>query len=154
MRYLLIPLLLLLSSSLCAAPAGILSIRTPLDLDAAYDRIYKALEAEKFWVVFEADMGERMQRFRDKWGPDYNKNQLQGVRSMVFCNLDWTNRIGNADPELMALCPLHLTLVARSGSTYVLMPRLSAMAAGSPGAITANELEAVIRGIIDKAIAK
>jgi uncharacterized protein (DUF302 family) len=145
--------LLVLSQTLWAGPSGILSLQTPLQLDDAYDRVYKALEAERFWVVFEADMGKRMARFNEEWGSDYNRNDLQGVRAMVFCNIEWTNRVGNADPDLLGLCPLHLTLYSQAGKTHVLIPRLSVLARGSDGAITANELEAVIRGIVEDALA-
>jgi len=147
-------LLLVLSPSLWADPAGLLTLETPLQLDEAYDRVYKALEAERFWVVFEADMGRRMGRFKDEWGNDYNRNNLQGVRAMVFCNIEWTNRIGNADPQLLGLCPLHVTLYSHRGRTHVVVPRLGAMAQGSPGAQAASGLEATIKGILDKAIAR
>lgn len=143
---------LMLSANLWASPSGIVSVETSIALDAAYDRVYKALEAQKFWVVFEADMGERMARFEDKWGEDYNRNDLQGVRSMVFCNIEWTNRMGNADPDLLGLCPLHLTIYSKGGKTHVLIPRLSMMAQGSSGADSAKALEAVIRRIVDGAL--
>jgi hypothetical protein len=114
--------------------------------------VYKALEAEKFWVVFEADMGKRMAGMADKWGEDYNRNGLGAVKSMVFCNLWWTNRIANADPDLLALCPLHLSLFERDGETVLVMPGLSAMAEGSPGQARAAELEAELKGILRGAL--
>lgn len=135
-----------------AEPAGVFKLNVPMEVGAAYDRIYKALESERFWVVLEADMGEQMARQAAKLGADYNRNRLGAIKAMVFCNIQWTNRLANADPDLLALCPLHLTVFERDGATYVVMPRLSAMAQGSPGASPATELEAVVRGILEKAL--
>lgn len=134
-------------------PGGVYSRSTSLPLDQAYTRVYEALEAERFWVVFEANMGSRMAKMRERWGDDYNRNGLAGVRSMVFCNIDWTHRIANADPKLLALCPLHLSVYEQNGHSFVVMPRPSAIAVGSPGAATAEELESQLTGIINAALA-
>jgi uncharacterized protein (DUF302 family) len=131
---------------------GVYRWEAPFEVAETHDRLYKALEAEQFWVVFEADMGERMARFADRWGADYNRNRLGAVRSLVFCNIEWTNRIANADPALLALCPLHLTLYEQGGDTWVVLPRLSHMAQGSPGLSRATELEAELRGIVERAL--
>lgn len=144
--------LLSVSWSLCAEPAGIYKLVSPIGVDAAYDRIYKALEAEKFWVILESNMGEQMARNAAKWGVDYNRNGLGPIRGMAFCNIYWTNQIANADPDLLALCPMHLTIFERDGGTHVVLPRYSTMAAGSPGASRATELEAVVRGIVEGAL--
>lgn len=133
-------------------PAGVYSRTTSLPLDQAYTRLYEALEAERFWVVFETDMGSRMESMRERWGADYNRHNLTGVRSMVFCNLDWTHRVANAAPELLALCPLHLSVYGQDGHTVVVMPRPSVIAAGSDGATTASELETQLIGVIDAAL--
>jgi uncharacterized protein (DUF302 family) len=135
-----------------AGPAGVLRLATDQGLDAVYDKVHEALEAEKFWVVFEADMGSRMARLADEWGDDYNRNALEAVKSMVFCNIGWTNRIANADPDLLAMCPLHLSLYAKDGQTVIVMPRVSAMAEGSPGQEAAAQLEGELRRIIEGAL--
>lgn len=134
-------------------PVGVFRWEAPFEVAETYDRVYKALEAEQFWVVFEADMGERMARFADRWGADYNRNGLSAIRAMVFCNIEWTNNIANADPALLALCPLHLTIYEHGGKTWLVLPRLSHVAQGSPGASRATELEAVLRGIVEGALA-
>lgn len=152
----LVPVLLICALTvglpLAATPSGVLIIPAPFEVQGAYDRVYKALEAEKFWVVFEADMGARMARFAERWGADYNRNHLGGIKAMVFCNVEWTNNIANADPDLVALCPLHLTVFEHDGQTFVAMPRLSVLAQGSPGEFRVRELEAIIRGIVENAL--
>ncbi len=144
--------LLMFPMVLRAEAAGVFKLSAPMEVGAAYDRIYKALEAEKFWVVLEANMGEQMANQAAKWGVDYNRNRLGAIKGMVFCNIRWTNNLANADPDLLALCPLHLTVFERDGTTYVVFPRLSVIAEGSPGASRATELEAIVRGILERAL--
>lgn len=154
-RYFSILLLLLWSGLLQAeSPAGIYVHATPLSFDDAYRKVYDALEAERFYVVFEPDMGKRMARFADKWGEDYNRNQLENVRGMVFCNIWQTNQVANADPHLLALCPLHLTVIHKQGVSTILFPRVARLAEGSPGHETALKLEQEIIGIIEKALSE
>lgn len=153
MRLWLLCLLFVFPILALAEPAGVVKLTTDKELSSVFDRVYKALEEEKFWVVFEADMGNRMAKFADKWGEDYNRKGLDAVKSMVFCNIWWTNRIANADPDLLALCPLHISLYAKDGETVILMPRLSALAEGSPGKEEAVELETALREIVESALA-
>lgn len=143
---------LLVPAVVAAAPAGVVRLTTEQPMEAVYDKVYKALEAQKFWVVFEADMGSRMARFADEWGDDYNRNGLGAVKSMVFCNIWWTNRVANADPDLLGLCPLHLSLYEKNGETVLVMPKPSAMAEGSPGRARAAELEDELIGIVRGAL--
>ena len=55
-------------------------------LSEIYDKVYKSLEDARFFVVFEPDIGANLARFSEKWGDDYNQNNLSAIRSMVFCN--------------------------------------------------------------------
>ncbi len=136
-----------------AESAGILRLTSSLPLAEAYSKVYASLEDEKFWVVFEADMGSRMAKFADKWGDEYNRRGLGAVKGMVFCNIWWTNRVANADPDLLALCPLHLSLYERDGETVLVMPRLSMIAQGSEGRDRALELEQELTAILRAALA-
>ena len=145
--------MMLLPMVASAEIAGVLKLTSDKSVNDAYTSVYQALEDEKFWVVFEADMGKRMAKFADKWGEDYNRNGLESVQSMVFCSIWWTNRIANADPDLLALCPLHLTIYGKDGKTHVVMPRLSAIAEGSPGRGKVAELEAELKAIVETALA-
>ena len=63
---------LLLSVSLSfAAPPAVWVRHTDMGLDQAYKRVYDALEAKKFWVVFEADLAARMARFEELSSAEY-----------------------------------------------------------------------------------
>jgi len=143
--------LLFIAAPLSAAPDGIYTRSVDIAVDEAYTSLYAALEEQKFWVVFEADMGQRMANMAERWGDDYNRQGLSAIKSMVFCNIDWTNRIAGVDPALLALCPLHMSLYEKDGRTTITMLRPSTIAADSPGIDAARELEKQLIGVIDKA---
>jgi len=116
------------------------------DFDVTYQAVYKALESNKFFVVFEPDIGANLARFGKNWGDDYNKNKLERIKSIVFCNGWYANQVSNDDPEMLALCPLHITLTHKQGSTKVLFSRPDFIAKGSKAEKTAKE---VTQGVID-----
>lgn len=97
-----------------------------------YDNLYKSLEEAGFYVVFEPDIGKNLARFSKKWGDNYNQNNLTVLRSMVFCNGWYANKVSNIDPDMLGFCPLHLTLIERKGKTTVLFNRPGVMARNSP----------------------
>jgi hypothetical protein len=114
--------------------------------------LYETLEAKRFYVVFEPDIQNNLSRFAERWGEDYNRNQLEGIRAMVFCNGWYANSVGNADPDMLALCPLHLTLVQRQGATRILFVRPSVVAAGTAAEAVAREIEQAVGEAVRAAI--
>ena len=142
MRKLIAVLLLLAWTGLVqATPAGVFRADARAPMARTYPAIHKALEDARFWVVFEADIGRNLAGFAAKWGEDYNRNGLTGIRSIVVCNGWYANQVSNADPDLLALCPLRVNLVEKDGVTRVLFARPSVIAAGSPGAAAVQEIE-------------
>ncbi|MBE9559249.1 MAG: DUF302 domain-containing protein [Proteobacteria bacterium] len=101
-------------------------------VSVVYDKLYKSLEDARFFVVFELDIGKNLARFSEKWGDDYNRNNISEMRSMVFCNGWYANKVSNLDPGMLGFCPLHLTLIEREGKTTVLFNRPGAIALNSP----------------------
>ena len=112
------------------------------NMDTAYKRVYKALESNGFKVVYEIDMLENLTNFSKKNAvKDFNVNQLEGIKSMVFCNGPLAVKVSNADPAMLALCPLHLTLTQKEGKVSVLFVRPGVVAQGSKAEAPAKELE-------------
>ncbi|MDO9009320.1 MAG: DUF302 domain-containing protein [Thiobacillus sp.] len=148
---LLIALLALLGFALPAAAGSpaIYERSARLPADATYAQLYEALESNGFFVIFEPNMGKSLAGMADALGADYNRNQLSTMRSLVFCKPRATNEIANADPALLALCPLHITLTHKTGVSTVYFVRPSVVAAGSPGEVQAKQLEADIVKLIE-----
>ena len=113
-----------------------------------YKKVFTALENNGYFVVFEPNIGKNLSHFEQRWGKNYNKNQLESIRSMVFCNAWYANEVSNLDPDMMALCPLHITLTHKNGVTAILFVRPGQVAVGSAAQAIAEELEQdVIRAI-------
>lgn len=121
-------------------------------LDAAYKVIYRHLESNNFYVVFEPDIQGNMSAFAERWGENYNRNKLEGIRAMVFCNGWYANQVSNADPDMLAMCPLHITLIQQLGQTRVLFVRPSVIAAGSKAQAVAKDMEDAVAKAVDAAV--
>ena len=126
-------------------------VEKPLSL--VYDSVYISLEKARFFVVFEPYIGKNLARFSDKWGDDYNRNNISAIRSMVFCNGWYANKVSNLDPDMLGFCPLHLTLFEREGKTTVLFNRPGMIAQNSPARellmkIESEVIEAIRQGLL------
>lgn len=144
---------LLWTTQVAAADKGVLVWETGKDLETSYNVIYTALEDNKFFVVFEPNIQKNLGFFAERWGDDYNRNKLEGIRSMVFCNGWYANAVSNADPDMLALCPLHITLVQKDGVTRILFARPTVIAAGSKALSVARDIEQDVSKALDEAVA-
>ncbi len=132
------------------APEGVYRQEVNKPLEGVYDKVYKSLEDARFFVVFEPNIGANLARFSEKWGDDYNQNNLTAIRSMIFCNGWYANQVSNLDPNMLGFCPLHISLIERDGKTIVLFNRPSVVAKNSP----ARELLSTIENEVIEAVQK
>ena len=146
------------TGSHAAADDPIFKTSVARPMDAAYAAVYAALEEERFYVVFEPDIGANLSRMAKRWGEDYNRNELTGIRSMVFCNAWYANKVSNLDPDMLGFCPLHITLVERvqdgHAQTTVLFNRPTAMTAGSAAHELLGRIEAEVIAAIEKGLVR
>ena len=120
-------------------------------VERIYKSIYEGLEEARFYVVFEPNIGKSTAQFSQRWGDEYNRNGLTEIRSMVFCNGWYANQVGNADPEMLALCPLHITLTEKEGRSTILFIRPSFIARGTNAETIAAEIESTVIKAIETA---
>ncbi len=149
LKSLLLVLLVASSSIAWAETPGIYTREVQAPLDETYQALYQSLENARFWVVFEPNIGQNISGFANKWGDDYNRNKLEGIRSLVVCNGWYANQVSNVDPNLLALCPLRIALIHKNGVTTALFARPSLVAAGSPGLALIKEIENKVIEAID-----
>ncbi len=128
--------------------------RVKMAFPKAYQRVFTGLENNGYFVILEPNMGKNLAHFAQRWGENYNRNRLEQFRSIVFCNGWYANEISNRDPDLLALCPLHLTLIHKEGVTSVLFVRPSQVAANSPAKAVATELEQDVVRVIEEALGR
>jgi len=106
-----------------------------------------------FKVVYEIDMLENLTKFSQKNAViGFNLNKLEGIKSMVFCNGSLAIKISNADPAMLALCPLHLTFTQKAGRVSILFVRPGVIAQGSKAEAPAKELEEKIIKAIESGL--
>ena len=144
--------LLLLTDMARAEQPGVLHWQLDQDLETVYGHVYRSLEEKRFFVIFEPNIGRNLAGFSERWGEDYNRSKLTGIRSMVFCNPWYVNQVSNLDPEMLALCPLHISLYEKDGSTHVVFVRLSHVGEGSPAKPLLMELEEALSAAIESGI--
>ena len=150
MKALISSILLILSLSVAQvdADSNVFAYSVDRPLADIYDKLYESLEDARLYVVLEPNIGKNLSGFAERWGDDYNRNELTAIRSMVFCNGWYANQVSNRDPAMLALCPLSLTLIEKDGKTTALFARPSVIAADSPARDIIAELEnAVIEAI-------
>ena len=127
-------------------PQAIFTAEKKADFETTYQAVYKSFETNKFFIVFEPDIGANLKRFGKNWGSDYNQNKIERIKSMVFCNGWYANKMSNADPKYLALCPLRLTMTYKQGVTTALFVRPDYVAKGSKAELVAKE---ITQGVIE-----
>jgi len=143
----------LLLGAVQAELPGVLHWQVEQDLETVYDNVYNSLENSKFFVIYEANIGSNLARFSEQWGETYNRSQLQGIRSMVICNPWYTNEVSNQDPDMLVLCPLHLSLYQKGAVTHVGFTRPTHVGEGSDAMPLLKEIESVISNAVEQGIA-
>lgn len=121
-------------------------------MNEVYKSVFTSLENNSYFVIFEPNIGKNLSHFAKRWGEDYNKNKLESIRSMVFCNAWYANKISNADPGMLALCPLRITLYTKNKKTHILFVRPGKVAGSSKARKVAKELEDDVIRTIEIAI--
>ncbi|MGV6852924.1 MAG: DUF302 domain-containing protein [bacterium] len=115
-----------------------------IPIDQAYTQVSSALGENNFWVVDEINIGKSLARFEEKWGDDYNQQKLKGIRVMLACNGWYANQVSNKDPDMLALCPVRITVYQKENTSTVVFARPSVIAADSPALPVIKEVEAII----------
>jgi uncharacterized protein (DUF302 family) len=144
-----LPVLCLLFSTAHAA-SSVFELTVDRPMSEVYDKVYQSLEDARFYVVFEPNIGKNLAGFADRWGDQYNRNKLDSIKSMVFCNGWYANQVSNKDPGMLAFCPLRMTLFEKDGKTTALFARPTVIAADSPARDILTELEFEVIAAIKK----
>jgi uncharacterized protein (DUF302 family) len=151
-RFVSLLVLLMATGVVRAEVPGVLHWDSALDLETVYNSVYKSLENNRFYVVFEPNIGRNLAGFAERWGEDYNRNDLQGIRAMVFCNGWYANQVSNLEPHLLALCPLHLSVYRQGDSTHVVFVRPGLVGKDSKAEALLQELEADVSKAIEQGL--
>lgn len=136
---------LMLMFSSAVAVAGELTVLSKTydgSMEEVYPKLYEALENKRLFVVFEPNIGASLSGLKQRLGDEYNSNQLTSIRSMVFCNGWYANKVSNLDPQMLALCPMRIGLYEKDGKTTALFARPTVIGKHSPALQVLKDLEA------------
>ncbi|MHB8550202.1 MAG: DUF302 domain-containing protein [Acidiferrobacterales bacterium] len=140
-----IPVLLFtLTSAHASSPtSGVYTQRVHQGMAVTVREISKSLKIHHFKIVQEIDIGKKVAMAHKLLHfKNYNLNHLSGTRAIVFCNPVLFNMVTNDDPDMAAICPLHVTLTSKGGWTTIQYARASVIAEGTPAEGAARKVEA------------
>jgi uncharacterized protein (DUF302 family) len=115
----------LLSLSLWAAETNVYKVVYNSPVDKVLANILAKFATEQLVVVWQLDILEEFKAkgLDKKFGADFNTAGLTAVKTLVACNGMLGNGIINSDSDMMAFCPIRITLTEKDGKTSVLYAR-------------------------------
>ena len=140
----------------------LLALSLSLFADAVYTKTYNAPMAEVYpkiltsfdnahlIVVSEIDILGKFKAagLPEAFGKNFNTSKLTGIKAIIACNGWFGNEVANADPKMMAFCPVRVTLIERDGKTIITYVRATVANKDSKAYPTLVKLEAkVIKAI-------
>ncbi|MFK5938632.1 MAG: DUF302 domain-containing protein [Sulfurimonas sp.] len=119
MKKLILTLLLLLSPLMAD---GIYKLTLNQKADVVYTKLLASLDNNHLIIVSEINILEKFKHagLPEKFGKEFNSNNLTTIKAIIACNGFFGNYIANADPDMMGLCPIRLTIVEKNGKTTIL----------------------------------
>ena len=116
-----------------------------------YPKIITAFDNAHLIVVSEIDILGKFKAagLPEKFGKNFNTNKLTGIKAIIACNGWFGNEVANADPKMMAFCPVRVTLIERDGKTIITYVRATVANKDSKAFPTLEKLEAKVIQTID-----
>ena len=149
-KRLILTLCVLFSTSLYASSI-IYKVSIKKDFSSALQHITKTLEDQNLYIISKADISGTLARMKAKLGKDQNQRNYEKVQSIIFCNPFYANDVLNADPDMMALCPLKIMLMTKQGKTTALFVLPSKLAGKSSAKKILIEIENKVKKALKKA---
>ena len=116
-----------------------------------YTKLLGTFDAAHLIVVTEINI---LEKFKDaglpqKFGKNFNTNNLTGIKAIIACNGWFGNEVANADPLMMGFCPIRVTVIEQEGKTSVLYVRASVAPKESSAYGILEQLESKVITAID-----
>lgn len=119
MKKLILTLLLLLSPLMAD---GVYKLTLNQKADVVYAKLMTSLDNNYLIVISEIDILAKFKHagLPEKFADEFNTNKLTTIKAIIACNGFFGNYISNADPDMMGLCPIRLTVIEKDGKTTIL----------------------------------
>jgi len=144
----------LLTLSVWAADSNVYKVNYNVGVDKVLNNILTKFKAEGLVVVWQLDILEEFKSkgLDKKFGENFNKAGLSAVKTIIVCNGKFGNDIINADSDMMAYCPVRVTLTEKDGVTTVLYVRPTSAPKDSKGYPSLVELDKKITTSIEESM--
>lgn len=144
----------LLTLSVWAAESNVYKVSYNAPVDKVLENILAKFKQEMLVVVWQLDILEEFKKkgLDKKFGENFNKAGLSEVRTLVACNGKFGNDIINQDSDMMAYCPIRITLTEKDGVTTVLYVRPSSAPRDSAAYKTLVKLEKKVTKAIEESM--
>ena len=137
-------LLLSLSITLWADSVYIKTVDKPMT--EVYTKLLASFDSSHLVIVSEINILEKFNAagLPEKFGKNFNTNDLTGIKAIIACNGWFGNEVANADPMMMGFCPIRVTVVEKEGKTSILFVRSSIAPKESPAYAILEKLESKV----------
>ncbi len=144
----------LLTLSVWAAESNVYKVSYNAPVDKVLENILAKFKQEMLVVVWQLDILEEFKKkgLDKKFGENFNTAGLSEVRTLVACNGKFGNDIINQDSDMMAYCPIRITLTEKDGVTTVLYVRPSSAPRDSKAYNTLVKLEKKVTKAIEESM--
>ncbi|TKI69620.1 DUF302 domain-containing protein [Sulfurimonas crateris] len=144
----------LLTVSVWAAESNVYKVSYNAPVDKVLDNMLAKFKQEMLVVVWQLDILEEFKHkgLDKKFGENFNKAGLTAVRTLVACNGKFGNDIINQDSDMMAYCPIRITLTEKDGVTTVLYVRPSSAPRDSKAYQSLVKLEKKVTKAIEESM--
>lgn len=145
----------LLSLSLWASQSNVYVATFNNPISEVQENILIQFQVENLKVVWQLEILDEFKKhgLDKKFGKNFNTTGLSGVSTLVVCNGKIGNAVMNADANMMAYCPVRITLTEKDGKTSVLFVRPSSAPKDSKAYPALVKLEKkVIKAIEDSMV--
>ncbi len=144
----------LLTLSVWAAESNVYKVSYNAPVDKVLDNMLAKFKQEMLVVVWQLDILEEFKHkgLDKKFGENFNKAGLTAVRTLVACNGKFGNDIINQDSDMMAYCPIRITLTEKDGVTTVLYVRPSSAPRDSKAYQSLVKLEKKVTKAIEESM--
>lgn len=142
-------LLLTFSLSLWANSVYVKDINAPMN--DVYTKLISSFSSSNLVVVSEINILEKFKAvgLPEKFGKNFNTNNLTGIKAIIACNGWFGNEVANADPLMMGFCPIRVTVVEKEGKTSILFVRSSVAPKESKAYAILEKLETKVISAIE-----
>ena len=118
-------LLLLLTLSLTLWADAVYTKHYNAPIEKVYPKLISSFDSAYLIVISEIDILEKFKEagLPESFGKNFNTNNLTAIKTIIACNGWFGNAVANSDPEMMAFCPIRVTLIEKDGKTSIMYVR-------------------------------